>query len=196
MAGIITEPTAALSAAAEPEIPAKNMLATTDTMASPPVTQPTRTLAKLMSRREIPPLSIRAPASRKNGTAWSTVESAPPNICCGTRVSGMSVSRTRKTVAVSPKATATGMLAARRIARRQTRTRLVMPASLHVRGDRPEPDRDAVEQHQGPGCRHREVGNAHAQAQTWRALRPRPEREQASIGHHHGEEDQRATNRQ
>src|SRR5512136_1266456 len=74
MAGIMTEPTAAESAAAEPEMPAKNMLATTDTMARPPVTHPTRALAKLMSRREMPPLSMRAPASKKKGTAWSTVE--------------------------------------------------------------------------------------------------------------------------
>ncbi len=65
MAGIITEPTAAESAAAEPEMPAKNMLATTDTMASPPVTHPTRTLAKLISRREMPPLSIKAPAKQE-----------------------------------------------------------------------------------------------------------------------------------
>jgi hypothetical protein len=127
MAGIMTEPTAAESAAAEPEMPAKNMLATTDTIASPPVIHPTKALAKLISRREIPPLSIKAPASRKNGTAWRTVESVPPNICCGISVSGTSVSKARKSAAVRPNVTATGTLIARSPRRLPTKRTLAIP---------------------------------------------------------------------
>ena len=68
-------PTAAVSAAADPDIPAKNILATMDTAARPPDIHPTRASAKFTILLEIPPESIRAPASIKRGTAIRGKES-------------------------------------------------------------------------------------------------------------------------
>ena len=70
-------PSAAVSAAAEPEMPAKNMEATITAQASPPGTQPTRLSEKSMSWREIPPVSMIDPASMKSGTARRSKESTP-----------------------------------------------------------------------------------------------------------------------
>ncbi len=69
MAGISTAPTAAVSAAADPEIPAKNMADTMDTAARPPGSHPVRALAKSMSRWEMPPFSMIVPAYMNSGTA-------------------------------------------------------------------------------------------------------------------------------
>jgi len=77
MAGMTTAPMAAVSAAAEPEIPAKNMEATIHAQASPPGTQPTRLSEKSMSCREMPPVSMMDPASMNNGTARRSNESTP-----------------------------------------------------------------------------------------------------------------------
>jgi F420-dependent methylenetetrahydromethanopterin dehydrogenase len=70
-AGIMTMPIAALVAAVEPEMLAKNMQATMLTMASPPRTLPTMDEARRMSRADIPPLLITPPAKTKKGMAMS-----------------------------------------------------------------------------------------------------------------------------
>ena len=69
IAGMSTLPTAAVSAAVEPEIPAKNMAATMLIMESPPLICPTRLDEKEIRRREIPPCSINPPERMKNGMA-------------------------------------------------------------------------------------------------------------------------------
>ena len=71
-------PTAAASAAADPDMPAKNMADTMVTAASPPGSQPTRALAKSMIRRLMPPVSMMMPANMKSGTAMRWKESTPP----------------------------------------------------------------------------------------------------------------------
>jgi hypothetical protein len=77
LAGMAIAPRAAVSAAAEPEIPAKNMEATMTAQARPPGTQPTRLSEKSISWREIPPVSMIEPASMKSGTASRSKESTP-----------------------------------------------------------------------------------------------------------------------
>src|SRR5512146_938861 len=188
----MTEPTAAESAAADPEMPAKNMLATTDTIANPPVIHPTRALAKLISRREMPPLSIKAPASRKNGTACSTVESAPPNICCGISVSGTSVSAARKSAAASPKATATGTLMPRRPTRLPTKRRLAMPVPRRRAFHPVECEGDRVEAHQQTGHRDGQVRQAHPNPEAGRALEPSALHEEGAVTGHHEKKEERA----
>ena len=69
IAGINMAPTAAASAAADPEIPAKNIADTMVTAAKPPGSQPTSELAKSMIRRLIPPASMIVPVNMKSGTA-------------------------------------------------------------------------------------------------------------------------------
>jgi hypothetical protein len=69
IAGIMTPPTAAASAAAEPDIPAKIMEARTVMMARPPGIQPTRAREKFVMRFPIPPALIKSPARTKNGRA-------------------------------------------------------------------------------------------------------------------------------
>ena len=59
IAGIRIAPMAAVVAAPEPEMAAKNSEVTMATMASPPVMLPTMVLEKSTSRREMPPLCIR-----------------------------------------------------------------------------------------------------------------------------------------
>ena len=72
-----TAPMAAVSAAAEPEIPAKNIEATTTAQANPPGSQPTRLSEKSIILREIPPDSMIEPASINSGTAKRSKESTP-----------------------------------------------------------------------------------------------------------------------
>ena len=69
MPGIITEPSAATSATAEPEISAKNIDAPIDTWASPPRIQPNSDDAKAIRRREMPDAFMIAPARMKSGIA-------------------------------------------------------------------------------------------------------------------------------
>ena len=69
MAGMRMEPTAAASAAADPEMPAKNMAETMATTAMPPGSQPTRELAKSIMRRLMPPASMITPVNMNKGTA-------------------------------------------------------------------------------------------------------------------------------
>ena len=83
MAGIIMPPMAATVAGPEPEMAAKNIQVKTLAMARPPVKEPTRVLAKLIRRREMPPVSIREPAIMNKGIASRGKESQAVNILCG-----------------------------------------------------------------------------------------------------------------
>jgi hypothetical protein len=67
--GIMIDPMAATVAGAEPEMAPKNAQARKETTARPPGSQPTRERARLTSRLETPPVSIRLPARIKKGTA-------------------------------------------------------------------------------------------------------------------------------
>ena len=69
MVGSTMPPMAATVAGPEPEIAAKNMQATTATMARPPVIRPKKQLKVLSSRLEMPPPLISSPAKTKKGTA-------------------------------------------------------------------------------------------------------------------------------
>ena len=55
----------------EPDTAAKIMQVSTQVMGRPPCTPPTMLLEKSMSRREMPPVSIRLPARMKKGMAAS-----------------------------------------------------------------------------------------------------------------------------
>ena len=57
-------------------------------MARPPLTQPTRALARSMSRFEMPALVIRPPARMKSGMASSGNFDPPPKIMSGMAASG------------------------------------------------------------------------------------------------------------
>ncbi len=67
MAGISTEPMAATSATAEPDISAKNIETPTLTMASPPLTKPISAEVRLIKRLEILVVFIMAPERKKIG---------------------------------------------------------------------------------------------------------------------------------
>jgi hypothetical protein len=68
----ISRPEPAASAMAEPDIPAKMMLWTTLTWASPPRKRPTRASQKRSRRSVIVPLFMISAARMKSGTASST----------------------------------------------------------------------------------------------------------------------------
>lgn len=59
---------------------ANSMQVSTATMARPPVKPPSRELQKLIRRREMPPPSIRLPATMNRGMASSGKESTEVNI--------------------------------------------------------------------------------------------------------------------
>ena len=80
IAGISTDPIAATSATADPEISAKNSDTPTFTMARPPRTKPISAAVKSISRREMPPVFMRAPARMKSGIAISGKLVAPSKI--------------------------------------------------------------------------------------------------------------------
>ena len=65
----MTLPMAAVSAAEEPDISEKKMVATITTMPMPPRMCPTMALDNSTMRLEIPPVSISMPARTKSGTA-------------------------------------------------------------------------------------------------------------------------------
>ena len=88
MAGMTTWPMAAAPATADPEISPKNMDATIVTMARPPRMNPTRALARLMSRVEIPVVVISPPARMNSGMASRGNLDAPPKIISGIAASG------------------------------------------------------------------------------------------------------------
>src|SRR5210317_2129136 len=80
IAGISTDPMAATSATAEPEISAKNMDTPTLTIARPPLTKPIKAEVRLISRREMLVVFIRAPARINNGIASNGKFVAPSNM--------------------------------------------------------------------------------------------------------------------
>ena len=80
MASISMAPRPPASATAEPDMPAKIMLATTLEWASPPGIQPTSSLAVSKIFSVILPAFIRLPARINSGTAISKNESAPLTI--------------------------------------------------------------------------------------------------------------------
>jgi len=73
----MVEPMAAVVAAEEPEIAAKNIPETATTWARPPVRDPTMDWAKFTNLRVTPPADMKAPASMKKGTAINEKESIP-----------------------------------------------------------------------------------------------------------------------
>ena len=70
-------PTAAVSAAAEPEMPAKITLVRMATRPRPPVIWPIRAEERFTRRLERPPCSISSPESMKKGMAIRLKESTP-----------------------------------------------------------------------------------------------------------------------
>src|SRR5437762_12559724 len=77
MPGIRIDPSAAMSATAEPEISAKNIDAPIETCASPPRAQPKSDDANAISLREIPDAFMIAPARMNSGIASSGKLVAP-----------------------------------------------------------------------------------------------------------------------
>ncbi len=73
-------PTAAVVAAPEPEIAAKNIAARTETIDNPPLKKPNNESAKSTSFSDTFPFANRSPAKIKNGTATRGKESVPANI--------------------------------------------------------------------------------------------------------------------
>jgi hypothetical protein len=114
MAGIMIEPIAAVSAAVEPEIPEKKISETIETMPKPFLKWPTKARARLTSRREIPPVSIKDPARMKKGTARRGKESEPVKIFWGTMTSGMFPFIRRPRMEANPMLKAMGTLIATR----------------------------------------------------------------------------------
>ena len=68
---------AATSAEPEPEIAARPVAATTETIRRLPTIHPTRAVAKSTMRREMPPTSMMAPAKMKKGIAMRVNELRP-----------------------------------------------------------------------------------------------------------------------
>src|SRR3990172_2218190 len=100
MAGMTTLPMAAASATEEPEISLWIMVATTVTMANPPRMNPTRLLARLTSRREMPEVSMRPPARTKRGGARRGKLEAPANRFRGTTLREVDCFQSRKRMVV------------------------------------------------------------------------------------------------
>ncbi len=90
IAGIITPPMAAVSAAEDPETPANSTLPPTLTRPSPPFTQPISELAKSMIRCDIPPPVSSSPTKMKKGIASRLNASMPAKDRLNNAVSGMS----------------------------------------------------------------------------------------------------------
>jgi len=69
MTGTRIDPSAEMSAIADPEIPPNNIDEKTFTTPRPPRTAPTADCAKRTNRIAMPPWNIRSPAKMKNGIA-------------------------------------------------------------------------------------------------------------------------------
>jgi hypothetical protein len=80
---------AAVVAAEEPEIAAKNIPDTATTNAKPPVINPTKAFAKFTNFLVTPPEDIKEPASIKKGTAINEKESTAVNILWATTIKGI-----------------------------------------------------------------------------------------------------------
>ena len=90
-------PIAAVVAAEEPEMAAKNMQPTTATRARPPGNRPTRELMKLTSLSEMPPWLISVPERMKKGTAMKGKESQEVKSFLGTISRPVPVSTSTRT---------------------------------------------------------------------------------------------------
>ena len=75
--GMISDPMAAVSAIAEPEIPPNSRQETTQTTPSPPGMKPKRVTAKATMRLPTPPLESSSPPKMNNGTAIRRNGSTP-----------------------------------------------------------------------------------------------------------------------
>jgi hypothetical protein len=82
--GSIDVPTAAVVAAPEPDIAAKNMDANTETADNPPLILPIHASAKATSIFDISPLASKSPAKIKKGIATKENESDEANKRCTT----------------------------------------------------------------------------------------------------------------
>ena len=83
ISGSVTDPTAAVSALAEPQIPEKNIVERIATMPIAPRIFPTKSMARLTMRVAIPPRPMMVPARMKSGIASSGKESKPASTRCG-----------------------------------------------------------------------------------------------------------------
>ena len=83
MAGIATEPIAAVLALGDPEIPENKHVDTMTMSARPPGIRPTKTIAMSTIRRAMPPCDISDPARTNSGMANSGNESSPATNFCG-----------------------------------------------------------------------------------------------------------------
>lgn len=111
IAGISTEPRAATSATAEPEISAKKSDVPTFTIASLPRTKPSSAEAKAIRRREMPEVFMIAPARMNSGMAMSGKFVAPLYMTSGTFGSASQpCAASIATTAAMPSATAIGTL--------------------------------------------------------------------------------------
>src|SRR5215207_3052437 len=211
--GIMSAPIAETSATVEPEMPEKNISATTTAMPSPRLTCLIRTRARSTRRAEIPPVSISAPARMKSGIARRTKESAPEKIRCGTTRSG-AASETRSPIAAeTPIAKATG--AVRAIITTKLRimmpTAMALPGALVRRGGKgfgtvasagprqiptthhADQMTDPEQEHQSPARRNDGVEVPHAPAHYRRGLVPAHPRDRDPVAHQderHREDDQ------
>ena len=98
------EPTAAVLALELPEMLAKNMDETTETMGSPPRSRPTTSTVL----REIPQAFMSSPAKMKSGTAMSAQEFSAAKARCGMISKGIWPSATSAAMPLNPIAKATG----------------------------------------------------------------------------------------
>ncbi|MNF96081.1 hypothetical protein D3C84_788590 [compost metagenome] len=89
MAGINTEPIAAVVAVEEPDIVEKNIEVSTTTPPRPPRIQPRIALARFTRRLAMPPDCIRLPARMKKGMAIRLKESSDSKTLCATVTNGM-----------------------------------------------------------------------------------------------------------
>ena len=126
MAGRSIDPTAATSAAAEPEIPENSTEVRMLTCPSPPFTCPIRALAKRTIAWVIPETFISAPARMKSGIAISGKLSSEEKKRCGSTRSGTVVVVTRITTAERPMAKAIGTPTIRKTEKRRKRMATVM----------------------------------------------------------------------
>ncbi len=139
MAGISTEPMAATSATAEPEISAKNSDTPTFTIARPPRMKPISADVKSISRREMPPVFISAPAKMNNGMAMSGKLVAPSNMTRAALYNpGTPFCHNIPTKAAAQIDTPMGtLITIRTNSRTRTTVAIICPAPLRLRADLP-----------------------------------------------------------
>ena len=125
----MVEPIAAVVAAEEPEIAAKNIPETATTWASPPESEPTMDWEKFTSLLVTPPADMNAPASMKKGTARNEKESMPVYMTWAIMTWGMSMKKKMITDTDRQSDMATGT--PRRVRRRnEPMSRIFMSALL------------------------------------------------------------------